>query len=184
MTFVFQRLAIAKLNDMINKAEENMVELRRRYESSVQERNRRGIQLIERNEEVCVLYEKINVQSSVIRNGDMEMQSREEEIRFLKMEAADLKRQINLLKGSLPNKQALDNELTTLQIQLAQCHEYVSELEHSMEDSSNVDRIRFLNGKDPNPKELLGKVEKVWKFFFSLFVYLSGRIELGPKPKL
>ena len=33
---------------MINKAEENMVELRRQYELSVQERNRRGVQLIER----------------------------------------------------------------------------------------------------------------------------------------
>ena len=60
-----------------------------------------GIQLIERNEEVCVLYEKINVQGSVIRNGDMEMQSREEEMRFLKMEASDLRRQIDLLKGLL-----------------------------------------------------------------------------------
>lgn len=34
-----QRLDIAKLNDLINKAEENMVQLRKRYESAVQERN-------------------------------------------------------------------------------------------------------------------------------------------------
>jgi len=154
-----QRLAISKLNDMINKAEENMVELRRQYELSVQERNKRGIQLIERNEEVCVLYEKINVQGSVIRNGDMEMQSREEEMRFLKMEASDLRRQIDLLKGSLPNKQALDRELTTLQIQLAQCHDYIVDLEHSLEDSGNVDRMRFLDGKDPTRDELATKVE-------------------------
>ena len=30
---------IAKLNDLINKAEENMVQLRKRYEGGVQERN-------------------------------------------------------------------------------------------------------------------------------------------------
>ena len=37
--FCPQRLDIAKLNDLINKAEENMVQLRKRYESAVQERN-------------------------------------------------------------------------------------------------------------------------------------------------
>ena len=146
---------------MINKAEENMVELRRRYENAVQERNRRGIQLIERSEEVCVLYEKVNVQGSIMRNGDMELQSREEEIRFLKMEAADLKRSIDLLKGSLPNKKALDNELATLQIQLAHCQEYIMSLEKKLEDPSNASRVRLLGGNDPKPKELTAKVEKV-----------------------
>ena len=34
-----QRLDIAKLNNLINKAEENMVQLRKRYEAAVQERN-------------------------------------------------------------------------------------------------------------------------------------------------
>lgn len=53
-----------------------MVELRRRYETAVKERNRRGVQLIERQEEVCVLCEKLNVQGSVLRNGDMELQGK------------------------------------------------------------------------------------------------------------
>lgn len=138
-----------------------MVELRRRYENAVQERNRRGIQLIERSEEVCVLYEKVNVQGSIMRNGDMELQSREEEIRFLKMEAADLKRSIDLLKGCLPSKKALDNELATLQIQLAHCQEYIMSLEKKLEDPSNASRVRLLGGNDPKPKELTARVEKV-----------------------
>ena len=37
-------------------------QLRKRYERSVQERNDQGLQLIERNEEVCIFYERINVQ--------------------------------------------------------------------------------------------------------------------------
>ena len=124
--------------------------------------------MIIRNEEVCVLYEKINVQGSVIRNGDMELQSREEEMRFLRMEAADVRRQIDLLKASLPNKQALDRELTTLQLQLSQCQDYICDLEHSLEDSSNMDRVRFLHGSDLAPNDLSKKIEKVGK---SLFFY-------------
>ena len=42
--------------------------------------------------QVCVFYEKINVQDSVIRNANMEQASREEEIRFLKMEVCNSKR--------------------------------------------------------------------------------------------
>lgn len=39
-----------------------MVQLRNKYEEEVQHRNARGIQLIERNEEVCIFYEKVNIQ--------------------------------------------------------------------------------------------------------------------------
>ena len=34
------------------------------YEHSVQDRNAMGLQLIERNEEVCVFHEKLNVQGA------------------------------------------------------------------------------------------------------------------------
>lgn len=38
------------------------MQLRNKYEEEVQHRNARGIQLIERNEEVCIFYEKVNIQ--------------------------------------------------------------------------------------------------------------------------
>ena len=57
-----QRMDISKLNMLINQAEEQMVRLRKRYENAVQHRNDRGIQLIERDEEVCIFYEKVNIQ--------------------------------------------------------------------------------------------------------------------------
>jgi len=158
-----QRLAIAKLNDMINKAEEDMVELRRQYEAAVQERNNRGIHLIERNEEVCVFYEKVNVQESMIRNGDMELKNREEEIRFMKMEAADLKRSNALMKRTRPQKKALENELVTLQVQLLECQEYLVDLEKSLENPSQSDRVRLLGGKDPSEDDLEKKIEELEK---------------------
>eukprot|EP00112_Aurelia_sp_Birch-Aquarium-sp1_P005509 Seg1627.3 transcript_id=Seg1627.3/GoldUCD/mRNA.D3Y31 product="Coiled-coil domain-containing protein 146" protein_id=Seg1627.3/GoldUCD/D3Y31 len=158
-----QRLAIAKLNDMISKAEENMVELRRQYESAVHERNSRGIQLIERNEEVCVFYEKVNVQDSMIRNGDMEMKNREEEIRFMKMESADLRRSNNLMNRTVPQKRSLDDELVTLQLQLLECQEYLLDLEKSLENPSKSDRVRLLGGKDPSQEELQQKIEQLEK---------------------
>ncbi|XP_054752363.1 coiled-coil domain-containing protein 146-like [Lytechinus pictus] len=154
-----QRLDIAKLNLMINQAEEQMVQLRKRFETAVQHRNDRGVQLIERNEEVCLFYEKVNIQEDMIRRGDVDLHTREEEIRFLKMQVAEEKRAINLLRQNLPNKRALDQELTTLQIQLAQCQDRMNELEHQLENPHDEKRVRFLDGKDLSPQDLNNKIE-------------------------
>ena len=53
----------------------------------------------------------------------MELQSREEEIRFLTMEVKDMKRSLGLLRSSVPDKKALDNELITLQMDLLETQE-------------------------------------------------------------
>ena len=55
----------------------------------------------------------------MIRNGDVELQSREEEIRFLNMQLSEEKRAVDLLRRSLPNKRNLEEELMTLQIQVS-----------------------------------------------------------------
>ena len=54
----------------------------------MQERNDLGLQLIERNEEVCVFYEKLNLQESIIRKANMKLVYREEEIKFLRAEVS------------------------------------------------------------------------------------------------
>ena len=55
----------------------------------MQERNDLGLQLIERNEEVCVFYERQNVSDGVLRKANMELSAREDELRFLRMEVRD-----------------------------------------------------------------------------------------------
>ena len=39
------------------------------YEGAVEERNHTGIMLIDRNDELCILYEKANTQEEVMRKG-------------------------------------------------------------------------------------------------------------------
>ena len=54
----------------------------------------------------------------MIRNGDVELQGREEEIRFLKMQLQEEKRALELIQRSVPNKRNLEQEIITLQIQV------------------------------------------------------------------
>ena len=54
----------------------------------------------------------------MIRNGNVELQAREEEIRFQKMSMNEEKRAIGLLRAQLPNRRNLEEEQTTLRIQV------------------------------------------------------------------
>ncbi|XP_065829592.1 coiled-coil domain-containing protein 146-like [Oscarella lobularis] len=146
------------LNNVVNMAEEQMVQLRKRFEQCVQERNERGVQLIERNEEVCIFYERLNVQESVLRNGDMDMQTKDEEVRFLRMEASDAKRDVDGLRKAVPNKRNIEDELVTVQIQLEQCRDRIKDLEKQLE-SPTGDRVRLLAGDDSTPEALSKKLE-------------------------
>lgn len=77
-----------------------------------------GVMLIEREEEVCVFYEKINIQEMMSRKGDMEINVMDEKIRFLKLKLTEKKRQIELALKILPLKRGLDADLVVLQIQV------------------------------------------------------------------
>nr|CAB3228172.1 coiled-coil domain-containing protein 146 [Phallusia mammillata] len=155
------KMQIGKLNTLNNQAEEGMVQLRKKYETAVQHRNDRGVQLVEREEEVCIFYEKFNIQETMIRNGNVSVQAMEEEIRFLKMQSSEEQRQINLGRKNKPNIRNLHNEMATLQIQLSQCQDRMRELEKQLEDPDKPGRVRLLQGKDPNPTELRTMIEKL-----------------------
>ena len=65
-----------------------MVKLKRQYEVAVEERNYTGLQLIDRNDELCILYEKSNLQQSALKAGEAEIRKREEEIRAAELQVA------------------------------------------------------------------------------------------------
>lgn len=78
----------------------------------------RGVQLLEREEEMCVFYAKVNVQESLICEGTLQIQALEEEICSLKMLINEEQRQIDLSKKLMPCKKPLEDEYALLQIQV------------------------------------------------------------------
>ena len=63
-----------------------MLALKSSYERAVEARNRAGVQLIDRNDELCILYEKANVQEQTLKQGELGLQKREEELRFMQLQ--------------------------------------------------------------------------------------------------
>ncbi|MGH0123171.1 UNVERIFIED_CONTAM: hypothetical protein FKN15_078266 [Acipenser sinensis] len=156
-----QKMHIGKLSTMISQAEEKMVQLRKMYETAVQNRNDRGVQLIEREEEVYIFFEKVNIQDTLIQNGNLEVQAIEEEIRFLKLLIAEEERQNEQIRKSLPHRRALEADLVVLQIQFSQCRDRTLELEKKVVDPCKENRMWLLEGKDPSHTELITKAEEV-----------------------
>ncbi|XP_044279134.1 coiled-coil domain-containing protein 146 isoform X2 [Varanus komodoensis] len=150
-----QLMDVERLTNMLTHTEEEMVQLRKKYERAVQRRNESGVQLIEREEEVCIFYEKINVQEMMSRNGDIEINVMDEKIRFLKLKLTEKKRQIELSLRTLPMKRSLDADLVVLQIQLeihlAQKEEKLLEKDFIYEQVSRL--TERINRKAENGKQ-------------------------------
>ncbi|KAM7057348.1 coiled-coil domain-containing protein 146 [Acridotheres tristis] len=120
-----------------------------------------GLLLREREEELGFLYERINRQEVLCRNGDIKMQVMDEKISFLKLKVAEKKREIKLCFKELTVKNALDAQLMRLQIQYSQCRDKIKQLEENHGDATNESRKQEMGGKDPSPPELLKRIEQM-----------------------
>ena len=67
---------------IILSLEKEMLQLRHKYEVACESRNYTGIQLIDRNDELCILYEKANIQENILRNGEKDIQALEDVSRW------------------------------------------------------------------------------------------------------
>merc|ERR1711981_113560 len=95
-------IEIDKLNSIINSIEKEMVVLRRKYEQAVETRNFTGIQLIDRNDELCILWEKSNIQEKLLKKGEAAMLAKAEEIRILKIHLTEVQRQLQVVQKKIP----------------------------------------------------------------------------------
>ncbi|KAL5481265.1 hypothetical protein EMCRGX_G021396 [Ephydatia muelleri] len=154
-----QREQLHKLSQQISVAEVQMNRLLRQYEHASQERNDLGLRLIERNEEVCVFHEKLNVMDSILRRAEVELLEQEEELKFLRIELSKVKNDIILLRKSVPEKETLTCELVASQNELRECKDRLCLLEAAVENSNNPQRTRMLAGKVMSRSELQERIE-------------------------
>ena len=83
------RNEIAKLQFIIKESEQQRVKLKEQYEMIVSERDILGTQLIRRNEELDLLYEKIKIQQSTLAKGEFQYRERLADIEMLKNTIGD-----------------------------------------------------------------------------------------------
>ncbi|XP_016406202.1 coiled-coil domain-containing protein 146 [Sinocyclocheilus rhinocerous] len=124
-----QKLNLGRLTDTIDMLEQKKLHMCKSYEAAMQERNQRAVQLVEKEQELCIFYEKLNVLVKMIEDSNLKIQNMEDEISNLKIEQKEQKRQNNLLGKQLSSKRAQEEESILLQIQLSETKDRLTELE-------------------------------------------------------
>ena len=96
-----QSKEIEKLNQIISEADQERLRQTKEYDIVINERDILGTQLIRRNDELALLYEKIKIQASTLSKGQIQYRDRLNEIRVLKIKLSDVKRELLVVKNSV-----------------------------------------------------------------------------------
>lgn len=152
---------IDTLNQVINATEEDMLVLKTRFEQAAKDRNAVGMQVLDRNDELCILYEKLNIQVDTLDKGQEELSGREDEIRKLGIVKSSTKREVELLKTLRPKVAQVQENLEKVHNELDATRYRVLELSSKMESPEDPERSRYLKGKDPERNVLVDKIRKL-----------------------
>lgn len=152
-----------KLRHIISEADLERMKQKKELDQVINERDILGTQLIRRNDELALLYEKIKIQQSTLNKGEIQYRERMEDIRVLKLEIRKLRREKVILRKNIANMDTLRNEVYHLQRELLRERTRCKALEEELENPMNIHRWRKLEGSDPGTYEMIQKIQTLQK---------------------
>ncbi|NXM67886.1 CFA58 protein, partial [Serilophus lunatus] len=156
-----------KLLKIIAEADAQRMKQKKEFDKVLSERHALGTQLIHRNDEVSLLYEKIKIQQAILNRGENEYRQRMEDIRILKLEIKKLRQQKGILGKSVANVEELRSEFHHMQRELLKEQTRCKILEEELQKPLKVHRWRKLEASDPTTYELILKVQRLQKRLIS-----------------
>lgn len=162
-----QENELRNLTSVLRKMDEEAIAQRKEYDQVINERDILGTQLIRRNDELALLYEKLKIQQSALKKGEAHYASRLDDIRLLRIKLRELARENSLTKGIGPQIEETKREILQLQRELLQEKTKVTALSEELENPMNVHRWRKLEGSDPATFELIQKIQTLQRRLIS-----------------
>ncbi|NWR49035.1 CFA58 protein, partial [Regulus satrapa] len=156
-----------KLLKIIAEADAERLRQKKEFDKVLSERHTLGTQLIHRNDEVALLYEKIKIQQAILNRGEAEYRQRMEDMRILKLEIKKLRREKGILGKSVANVEELRWEFTHMQKELLREQTRCKILEEELQKPLQVHRWRRLEASDPSTYELILKIQRLQKRLIS-----------------
>lgn len=118
-----------------------------------------GIQLIDRNDELCILYEKSNIHENILKNGEQDIREKEEEIRMLNLELKERQRQLQVMRKRIPEVPSLASDVVGIKNDLDDTRKRVIDLSEKLEDPGKHPIWKSLPGEDPDEEQLKAKIQ-------------------------
>lgn len=154
---------VNQLGTAIRKLDDIALLQRKEYDQIINERDILGTQLIRRNDELALLYEKIKILQSTLRRGELQYNARLDDIRLMKIKMRDLQRQLAIAQGGQSGVEDLNRNLIIVQKELVRERVKVKALSDELENPLNVHRWRKLEGTDPAAYEMIQKIHILQK---------------------
>jgi len=158
-----QDTEIKTLRRTLAEAEATQKSQKQVFDAVVDERDILGAQLIRRNDELALLYDKIRLMESTLEKGEVEYRERVEDARNLRLQLAATKRRLSIRNTQFVNGNKLKYEVHHLQRELLQERTKVKALSEELENPINVHRWRKLSGSDPDSFEAIQKIQTLQK---------------------
>lgn len=149
-----------KLHSMLNSIESDMVSIRIDYELACENRNYTGIQLIDRNDELCIFYEKIQQLEAEIKDLFKHILEKESKIQKLSIENSEVERYIEVNRTKIPEIPFLSNKIKELDNELKILNNTLEELIKYIESPHN-NLKNELGGEDPDIDYLRMKYDQL-----------------------
>lgn len=147
------------LHTVADQGRKNQIRLTLKFEHETQRRDHAGLMLVERNDEVAALHERVNLQVEVGRRGEIELRNREDEIRAFAAEIRKHELSVEANASLASGVPGLNAEMERLRKELIVERRRVARLSAKAETPENADRWRVLQGKDPGADELRAKLK-------------------------
>jgi chromosome segregation ATPase len=149
-----------KLHSILNSIESDMVSIRVDYELACESRNYTGIQLIDRNDELCIFYEKIQHLETEIHSLYKTILQKEAKIQKLIVDNSEVERFIEVNRKKIPQIPLLSNKIKELDNELKILNKTLEELIKYIESPDN-NLKNELPGEDPDIDYLKMKYDQL-----------------------
>lgn len=160
---VNQEQEVLKLNNIIQEADEERLRQLKECNAVIHDRDNLRNQLMQRNAELSVLYEKIKIQRSSLRKGSHQYEERVKAIRTLRSNINNLGNEDEQTSQQVSNTTEMKNEVHRLERELLHERNKIKALSDELERPLNVHRWRKLEGSDPKRYEMIRKIQQLQK---------------------
>ncbi|KAF7241720.1 cilia- and flagella-associated protein 58 [Paragonimus skrjabini miyazakii] len=134
----------SKLLKIVAEAEQERLKEKKEHEQVISERDILGSQLVRRNDELALLYEKIRIQQSILSKGERQYNQRLRDLNLLKQEVRKLRREKAVLQCTASKVEDLKTEVHRVQRELVRERTRAKALEEELQNPVNVHRWRKL----------------------------------------
>ena len=162
-TIMNLRNEIGKLQFIMKESGQARLKLKQQYETVVSDRDILGTQLIRRNDELALIYEKIKMQQNTLAKGEAEYRERVSDIEILDNTIRDLTRELTIFKRRANDLGTFYQEIAQISKELIEEKLKVKGLSEELENPKNKYRWRNLEGSDCDTNELISKIEALQK---------------------